>query len=213
MSDLFREVDEAVREDRVKTLARRYGGWAITGVAALILGVVGVQLWQGWEATARSQETQQMLAAISLAESAPGDAAETLTTLANQAGGGRGTLAQLLRAGFLAEEGDVAGSITVYQAIAADTGVEPLWRDYAALMAVAHGLESEDPAALSATIDRLIDGESAWRYSAQEMRGALALRQGDRDAALAAFRTLADDPFAPDALRNRSRDLVDHLDG
>ena len=213
MSDLFREVDEAIREDRLKTLARRYGGWAITGVLTLITAVVGFQLWQGWEAGARSQETQQLLAAVSMADTAPGEAAETLATLANQGGAGRGTLAQLLRAGFLAEEGDAAGAATVYRTVAADTGVEPLWRDYAALMAVSHELGTGDPAALADTLDRLITGESAWRFSAREMRGALALQQGDRDAALAAFQALVDDPFAPDTMRNRARDLVDHLDG
>ena len=212
MSDLFREVDEEIRQDRLKSLAKRYGGWALTGVLTLITGVAGFQLWQGWQAQSRSTETQQLLAGIALAETAPGDAAEALSTLANQGGDGRGTLAHLLRAALLAEDGDETGAIAVYQTVAVDSGVDPLWRDYAALMAVAHELETGAPSALAATLDRLIDDETAWRYSAQEMRGALALRQGDLQGALSAFQALADDPLAPDGLRARARELVDHLD-
>lgn len=213
MTDLFREVDEAVREDRLKTWARRYGGWALTGVLAVIVGVFGFQLWQGWEARARHAETQQLLAGVTLADDAPGEAAETLAALANQAGGGRATLAQLFRAGYLAEAGDREAAVAVYRTVAGDGSIAPLWRDYAALMAAAHEIETGDAAALAADLDRLIDSGSAWRFSAREMKGALALRQGDRRAALAAFRTLADDPETPRGLRSRARSLVDHLDG
>lgn len=213
MTDLFREVDEAVREDRLKTWAKRYGGWVLTGVLALVVGVVGFQLWQGWEARARHAETQQLLAGVSLAEQAPAEAAEALSALATQAGDGRATLAQIFRANSFAEAGDRDTAIAVYRAVAGDGSVDPLWRDYATLMAVAHDMATGDPAALAADLDRLVDSASPWRYSAREMKGALALQQGDRMAALAAFRTLAEDPETPRGMRGRARNLVDHLDG
>ncbi|NBC32810.1 MAG: hypothetical protein GVY13_09070, partial [Alphaproteobacteria bacterium] len=164
-------------------------------------------------AGARQAETQQLLAGVTLAEDAPGEAAEALSVLGTQAGGGRATLAQLFRAGYLAEAGDREAAVTVYRAVAGDGSVAVLWRDYATLMAVSHALDSDDPGALAADLDRLIDSGSAWRFSAREMKGALALRQGDRTAALDAFRTLADDPETPRGLRSRARSLVDHLDG
>lgn len=212
MSDVFREVDEAVREDRFKTLAKRYGSWVLTAAVAVVVGAVGYQVWQAQETEARQAETHQLLAAVNMAAQAPAEAAEALSSVAQQAGGERAVFAQLLRAGLLAESGDSDGAVAIYRGLAAETGVTPLWRDYAILMSVAHTIETGDPALLSDSLDRLTGEDSPWRYSARELAGVLSLRQGDTEAARETFQALADDPMAPRGLRDRARSLADYLE-
>ncbi len=47
MSDdsIFREVDEAVRQDKLKSLWDKYGLWVVAGAALIIASVSGYKFW------------------------------------------------------------------------------------------------------------------------------------------------------------------------
>ena len=47
--DFFREVDEAVRQDRYKQLWDQYGIYAIGAAAAVVLAVAGHKAWTYWQ--------------------------------------------------------------------------------------------------------------------------------------------------------------------
>ena len=64
MSDVFREVDEAVREDRVRRLWKRYGWLVITVAAVLVLGAATYVAWQNYEARRNSEYSAALAAAL-----------------------------------------------------------------------------------------------------------------------------------------------------
>ena len=47
--DFFREVDEAVRQDKYKKLWDEYGVYALGAAAVLVVGVAGYQGWTFWQ--------------------------------------------------------------------------------------------------------------------------------------------------------------------
>ena len=207
MSEIFREVDEALREDRAKLLWQKYGNIAIAVVTALILGTAGWVYWQDY-ADSRDQEiTGQLLMALERAESDPTAAIDRLAALGADRPDRQGVLARLHEAALRLESGDTDGAVDIYRRVAEDGGVPDAWRDLALLLAVLHSLDSGDPDALATDLRPLTAEDNPWRYSARELSGLLALRLGDGDEAQRIFELLAADPFAPAGIRNRAQEL------
>ncbi len=208
MSEIFREVDEALREDRAKMLWQKYGNIGIAVVTVILLATAGYVFWQDY-ADKRDQElTGTLLSALEASESDPTAAIAALAELGEDQSDRQGVVARLHEAALRLETGDTAGAVDIYRLVADDGGVPDAWRDLALLLAVLHSLDSGDPDALAAEIRPLTDEDSAWRYNARELAGLLALRVGDVEEARQIFELLAADPFAPAGIRNRALELT-----
>ena len=53
MSDIFREVEEDVRREKLVKFWKAYGDYLIALAALFIIGIAGWQLWQRYEARQR----------------------------------------------------------------------------------------------------------------------------------------------------------------
>lgn len=212
MVDVFREVDEALREDTLKNQWRRYGPW-IVGAVVLILGsVAGWVIWQNLEERRELAETQRLFALVAEAEQVPQAGLQALTAFAEESRGGAALLARFEAAGLAAELGDPADAAARYRQIAGDSGVAGPWRDLARLLAVLHDLDQGDPAALTEELAPLRGDGHALRHSARELAGLVLVRQGDPAAARALFAELAGSPSAPSGVRARAAELAAYLD-
>jgi hypothetical protein len=209
MDELFREVEEDIRRDRLERLARKYGGVLIAAAVTVIAGTGGYVLWKNWAEAQRRDQTLRLAAALDLA-GPKGDAkaaAEALATLAPRTSGGATALTRLYEAGVRGRSGEGDGG-AVYDALAADGSLDPLFRDLALLMAVATRIESGEPKALEGRLAPLLADGNPWRFSARELTALLAARTGDRERARTLFQQLADDNGTPTAMRARAAELA-----
>ena len=211
MADVFREVDEEVRQDRAKLLWRRYGWIAIGGAVGILLGVAGFNLWQGYERSRTEAETAAIISALSVGATDPAAGVDALAAAADGMATGRATIARFHAAALLAGDGDQTGAADLYRAIAADTAVQPLWRDLASLLGVMNALDTGDPDALAADLSGLTNDDHPLRYSARELSGLVALRAGDTTAARDTFDALAADDAAPIGIATRAAELASLL--
>ncbi|MBL3676913.1 MAG: hypothetical protein JKP92_05290 [Alphaproteobacteria bacterium] len=78
MTDLIAESQEALRQERLEALARRWGPWALLAAVAVVLGVVA---WQGWAAADRAAREARTGAYIAAAEEGPGALAAAADSL------------------------------------------------------------------------------------------------------------------------------------
>src|SRR6185312_3655779 len=53
LSDIFREVEEDVRREKLTKFWKAYGDYLIALAAVIIIGIAGFQLWQRYEARQR----------------------------------------------------------------------------------------------------------------------------------------------------------------
>ena len=208
MSEIFREVDEALREDRAKVLWQKYGNIGIAVVTAILLATAGYVFWQDYADKRDEELTGTLLTALEASESDPTAAIEALAALGEDQSDRQGVVARLHEAALRLETGDTDGAVDIYRLVADDGGVPDAWRDLALLLAVLHSLDSGDPDALAADIRPLTEEDSPWRYNARELGGLLALRLGDVEEARQIFELLAADPFAPAGIRNRALELT-----
>jgi hypothetical protein len=206
MADIFREVDEALREDRVKTVWTRYGRLIM---AAAILIVVGTAAWVGWKEWSATRDAQGA-AAIEAAR-ADGSVAALSAGVDAAGNADQAALARLYLAAAQIQAGDVAAGVATYRAVADDSGIDPVMRDLARLQAVMHQVDTGDAAQLSTEIAPLAADGSPWRFSAREIQGVLALKQGDVAGARTIFQALSDDAETPAGIRGRAAEVLGSL--
>lgn len=212
MVDIFDEVEEDLRADRLRKTFARYGGLILVLALAVVAGAAG---WQGWNWYQTRRETaaaKAFLAAVNQGAK-PGPvarkaAAAALTRLAGSAPEGYAVLARLRAAAIEADSGDLAGALALWHAIAADRTAGPLLRDLAALLAVTHQIDTANPAVLRARLAPLALPTNPWHPLAREAEALIDLRLKDLAGARKILSALATDVTAPQDLRRRAQTLL-----
>jgi hypothetical protein len=132
-------------------------------------------------------------------------------SVADKAGPGYRTLARLRAAGLKADAGDLPGAAALWDAVAADSGADPILRDLANLQWAMHEIDTAPPDAVQARLDPLLAPGNAWHALAAETEAMLDLRRGRPDAAKDTLKTLAQDITAPEGVRRRAEGLLGRL--
>lgn len=209
LADIFQEVDEELRRDKAGEIWARYGRYI---VAAAVFVVVATASYVGWKEYRLQQQTaygERFAVALSLIqEKKPADALEALGSLAEDASTGYATLARFRAAAVKAGEGDRDGAAAIYDAIAKDGSIDPLYAKLADLYYVMATLETGRPDALAGRLEPLLAADGPWRFSAREMVALVALRAGDTAKARENYTALADDPKTPGGIRARAAEML-----
>lgn len=206
--DLFREVDEEVRQDQYLQLWKRYGVYIAGVVLAVILITVGVVVWRDLQRGELEANGEKMLAALAIIEERPDEALDQFAALGDEGTKGYRLLARLREAALLSARGDARSAVAIYDTVAADTGQEKIYRDLAKLLSVSHGMSIMDRGEVEDRLAPLVGDDNAWRYSARELVATAALASGDTAAAREAFQALVDDVDAPSGVRARGAEML-----
>ncbi len=211
MGDIFREIDEELRQDKFDKLWREYGRYVIAGAVVVVLAVAGVSGWRQYQESVRLADGARFAAAKALSDDGKTeDAAKLFASLGRESGTSYGTLSRFHEAALSARNGDAEAAIGHYDALAADTGIDAPFRDLATILSAsvrANG-SSPDVAAISDRLQPLIDAGGTWRHSALEILGTLAHRSGDITKAKELFKRIVDDVEAPRGLRARAAQML-----
>ena len=207
MADIFHEVDEEVRRERLKKLWDRYSIYII-GAAALIVAVVGA--WRGyeyWQAKQAAAAGAAFESALSLSEAGKHDEAEAaFTKIAGEAPAGYRMLARFRAAADLAQA-KPPEAVKAYDELAADTSLGTTLQDLAAVRA---GMLVVDNAPLS-EMQRRLDPASApersFRHTARDLLALSAWRNHDFAAARRYIDMIATDAETPAGTRARAEVL------
>jgi hypothetical protein len=207
LADIFHEVDEEVRRERLKKLWDRYG---IYLVALAVLIVVGIAGWRGYEYWAAKQAAAAGAAfesALNLSEAGKHAEAESaFAKIAAEAPAGYRALARLQAATARAQV-KPADAVKAYDELAADASLGATLQDLAGLRA---GMLLVDTAALSEMrrrLDPLTAPGRTFRHSARELLALSAWRNHDFTAARRYIDMIANDAETPSGARARAEVL------
>ena len=216
MSDdsFIREVDDELRQDRMKGLWDRYG-WIL--IAAALLVVVATAAWRGWEyysAKRAARAGDAFLSAVDLSKKGQHDEAiAALQKLEKDTHGAYPTLARLRVAGELESEGKPADAIKAFDEIAADDKVDEVFRSIARLRAGLLAVDAEDYAHVKERLEPLAAAGGYYRQLAREALGLSAWKAGADTEALDWFQKIADDAESSADIRARAALMLDLLAG
>lgn len=203
MADIFHEVDEEVRRERLQKLWDRY---SIHIIAAAILIVAGIGGWRGyqwWEAKKAAEAGAAFEAAVTLSDQGKHAEAEAaFAKVAADAPSGYRALAQLRAAAELSAH-DQKQAVKAYDELAADSSLGETMQDLAAVRA---GMLLVDSAPLSDMRQRLEPLSApgrTFRHTARELLALSAWRNGDVTAAKHFIDMIAADGETPSGTRAR----------
>lgn len=208
--DVFlREVDDALRQDELRTAFQRWGKIAIGVVVACLLGLAGYLYWQQHSHGSAAGDSEQLTIALDNVEAAQlSDGAAKLDALGKDSGDGVGAAARLMLGGIAADRGKPAEALKLFEAIAADTGAPQAYRDLAAIRAVSLNFDAMKPEDVVARLKPLAEPGKPWFGSAGELVGMAYLKQGKKDLAGPLFAAISRDKQAPESLRSRTRQMA-----
>ncbi len=222
MPDIFDEVQEDLRAERARSLARRFGGLAAASVLA-VLGGTGAYVWWGQQQLAAADATAtRFIAAGKIADKADqalsgldrgaaSQAAATFADIAAHGPAGYRVLAELRLAALQWELGETPQAIATWKAVTDNADAPQLLRDLATVTSAQHQVDSADPVLLKQTMEGLTAPENPWRPMAQQIIAVIDIRQGKMREAADIMKRLEADPVAPEGIRQMVADLMTTL--
>lgn len=214
MVDLFNEVSEDLRRERLNRAWRSYGAYVI---AVAVLVVVGTAGWRGYDYWQQQQSVaaaSKYLDAIKLGdEGSNADAASALLAFSSEAPAGYAVLARFRAASERAAAGETDGALGAWQQLIDDGSLSTDLRDLARLRAAMIAVDVEDYDAVSARLAPLLAEGNAWRAAARELAGLAAVRAARWEEARTHLSDLLDDEATPADVRSRAQILMDLVIG
>ena len=207
MTDIFSEVDEEVRRERLKKLWERYGHYF---VGACVFIVVAVAAWHGyewWQARQAAKSGAAFEQAVSLAEAGKRqDAEAAFAKLAADGTAGYRVLARLRQAAELAST-DSKAAVAAYDEIANDRSAGQAIQDLAAIRAGLLLVDTAPYSEIKARLEPLTASDRVYRHTAREILALAAWKAGDMAAARQWTDAMMTDPQTPPATRSRAEVL------
>lgn len=208
LADIFNEVDEEIRRERLKKLWERYSALILAVVVLVVVGVAGWRGYEYYQSQRASESGAQFEAAMALAEAGKlEEAASAFEKIAQTGTSGYRVLARL-RAAAVTSGRDKAAAVKDFDAIAADASVDARLRDLAAIRS---GLLLVDSASLSDMEQRLepLTGASrTFRHTARELLALSAFRAKDAAAIKRWSDMIISDVESPVGMRGRIEALM-----
>jgi hypothetical protein len=208
MTEFFREVDEDVRRDRVLRYWTKYRYFLI-GLAVLVVAGTGAwRLYGHYRDEAAQAASAKYEAAAQLSrDDKSAEAAAAFDALSKTAPMGYAMLARL-RAADERATGDPQAAIKAYEALAADPGFDPAFKDFAKLRAAMLRLDSDDPLEFERRFAPFASDSFPYHHQIRELLGLAALKRDALDTAGNWFDGIVSDPRAPAGLHMRAQALL-----
>jgi len=210
--NLFQEIEEDLQRQKIEALWKRYGNYVIAGALAIVLMTAAITSWKAYKVRTEQAATAgilDILATTATGENA--DRTKEITALEDFAKSRGGTsqavLARFYAASIAVDKEKRDEALTMYNALANDTAIEPHFRELADLMAVQLQFDRADPAVLQARLQPLLK-DSAWSHSAKEMSAHLALKAGDKEKAKQLFNELTQEKGTSTSILQRAADML-----
>lgn len=203
MADIFDEINEELKQDRMTALWQRYGKFLIAGVVAI---VVGVSLSQGYSYYTSQRDARSAEAFFQAILS--DDVTASLATAAPELTDGYALLAEFRSAAAQAQDGEAVAAEQSYLSLAERTDIPQIYRDIALLLSVMHAPETADAGELLARLEPLTAASSSLQGLALEQAAGLDLRRGDMAAAIDRLNKLVALTEIPSGLRQRAAQVL-----
>lgn len=210
MSDIFREVDEALQQEKLVKIWKEYGPTLIAAAILLVLSTAATTAWVSWNSSRNASETARLVEAM---EKTTPDTATALQDVAKDTRGNHAALALLSAAGLHADKQEFDQAAALYQQAYEESGAPRELRDLARLLFVRSTLAAAKDTAsadLLKVLAPVLDNEkSPWQWPAK-IDAALISAHLDNDYAAAAAHLdgIKDAVGVPPSLAERAQSLL-----
>jgi hypothetical protein len=203
VSDIFSEVDEDLRRERLREIWTRYGNLIVAAACVVVLGVGGWRGYEWWQAKQAAENGARFETAMTLVKDGkPAEAEAAFSKIATEGASGYRMLARLQEASALAKK-DSAAAVKSYDLIVADGGATATIQDLARVRAGLLLIDTASFADLRTRIEPATAADRPFRHSAREILAFAAWHAGDSDEARKWSEMIMGDRQSPASVRTR----------
>lgn len=202
----IREVEQAIAEQEQTEFVKKYAMPLIGGATAIVLGVAGWQFYLGSEKSAAAKAAEEFKSAAEMLVNSPEEGRLALEAFSAEAPLGYAVMADFRRAASLGESGDRAAALTLLRKIYAGKAPKRV-KDFARLRSAILALPDGRDAVL-ADLGPMTGDKGSFGHYARELANVAALQAKDYEAAYSGFKAAAEDPSAPEPLRQRAAEFA-----
>ncbi len=170
MSDIFQEIDNELRRDRLSRFWDQNGLVIIVASVALVLVVTVSVIFSSWRASqneASSERYEQLLERLDGASI--DEKVNALETFIREEDRGYKVLSQMRLAALMATSGDYETAARMFEEVAANGQLPLVVRDYATLQAGAALVSVVAPADIEARLSKILQNQHGMRGQAREI--------------------------------------------
>jgi hypothetical protein len=208
LADIFHEVDEEVRRERLQKLWERYSIYIIALAVLIVAAIAAWRAYEWWAAKQAAAAGAQFERALTLSEQGKHtDAEQAFAKIAAEAPVGYRALARLRAAAELALD-KPADAIKAYDQIAADGSVGQTLQDLASLRAGMLLVDTAPLAEMEKRLASLTEPGRSFRASARELLALSAWHNHDATAARKYIDMITADAETPPGVRARAEVLA-----
>ena len=200
-----REVDENLRRDQLRDMAKSHGKWVIAAVVLLLVAVGGYLFWQDRQKQEVAEQSEALSSAIDkIADGNAKAAAADLAPLSDSSNDVVRASSELARAAVALGQNDRKTALDIYKRIAADSGMPQPYRDLATVRGTMLEYDQLKPDEVIARLSPLSQPGKPFFGTAGEMIALATLAKGDRNGAGQIFARIAGDRQVPESIRSRA---------
>ncbi|MDH5722649.1 MAG: hypothetical protein OEY94_04940 [Alphaproteobacteria bacterium] len=208
MADVFAEIDEAMKQEKLQNLWEKYGGFIIGVLVLVILATAGNEIYKNWAENKNLKQTEHMLVLLE------GDNKSEIIKQAQELQTGLKGLTMLNVAGDLARQGKTEEAFEIYKKMAVDNALPREVRAIAdfmvlrLMMSVKTGQEITPEKIISGLEKIWNNPDSPLRYHAR-LEAAVILAENIRnyDDAKKQLQFLISEKSVPDSLKQKAVSL------
>ncbi len=204
MADIFIEVDEALKQEKLEKIWQRYGGFFIGFLSMIVLGTAANAGYKSWEMSKNAAQTELLFSVTTKTDYS----ADDLLALSPNLQAGLRSLTGIEAAGLYLENGDNEKALQTYKTLEADPNTDPTIAQLASYMviSISKDISAEDKITKLEAI--ISNKDNPWRYHAM-MEAALLQANSIHDYKTARSqlnRILASD-ITPQTLKQKAQSL------
>ena len=208
----YREVDEELRREQLKTTWQRYGLWIIAAVILFLAAIAGYLYWQHHREEKAGRTGEELTAIFDDIQAGKiKGVAPRLDAIAKDGSEGYRAAALLTKADVAIVEGNVPAAVAAFKQVAEDEDLPTPYRELALIRQTAAEYDRLQPQVIIQRLQPLAVAGNPWFGSAGEMVALAYLKQQKNAEAARIFAAMAKDENIPASIRSRSVQMAGAL--
>ncbi len=207
MSDIFQEIDEDLRQDKVARLWKAYGKYLVSLAVFIILAIAGYRFIEHMNEENREQASE--LYELASEAGRTGDKKAAIELFSDERFNetiGYAIISKLKKATLAKSNNDPEGMAIVLKQIVTNEEIPSYLRNLARLKLIASDSDN-----YISQLDALIEGDGPWKFLALELKGGMELEVGNLKEARSIFEELTIEADTPNNMRRRASEILKAL--
>ena len=207
MSDIFQEIDEDLRQDKVARLWKAYGKYLVSLAVFIILAIAGYRFIEHMNEENREQASE--LYELASEAGRTGDKKAAIELFSDERFNetiGYAIISKLKKATLAKSNNDPEGMAIVLKQIVTNEEIPSYLRNLARLKLIASDSDN-----YISQLDALIEGDGPWKFLALELKGGMELEVGNLKEARSIFKELTIEADTPNNMRRRASEILKAL--